>query len=94
MLGNIGTKSWASMPGFASMYQLAREPAYWELCTMAALSMSFGLRAVEAVSVSYEVGTLENGARFCKCCGPETGIRLPEQRGSSRGRPCTKVSGS
>ena len=57
-LGKVGSKSRASMRGFASMCKLARSPADWELCAMVALSMSFGLRAVEALSVSYNGGTV------------------------------------
>ena len=58
-LGKVSAKSWASMRGFASMCKLARDPADWELCAMEALSVSLGLRAVEAPSVSYEGGTVQ-----------------------------------
>ena len=40
------------------MCKLARSPADWELCAMAALSASFGLRAIEAMSVSYDGGSV------------------------------------
>ena len=57
-LGKVSSKSWASMRGFANMCKLARSPADWELCAMAALSISFGLRAIEALSVSYDGGSV------------------------------------
>ena len=58
-LGKVSSKSWASMRGFANMCKLARSLADWELCAMAALSMSFRLRAIEALSVSYDGGSVQ-----------------------------------
>ena len=52
--GKLPFKTWASLRVFADMCRLARGAADWELCAMATVSISFGLRAVEAVSVSFD----------------------------------------
>ena len=44
--------------GSQACAKLAQSPADRELCALAALSMSFSLRAVEALSVSYDGGTV------------------------------------
>ena len=52
--GKLPLKTWASMRGFTDMCRLAHGVADWELCAMAALSICFGLRVIEAISVSYD----------------------------------------
>ena len=47
-------KFWASMQGFRSLCRLLSSPADWELVALAALSVTFGLRAKDAVTVSYD----------------------------------------
>ena len=53
-IGKIPAKTWVLRRGLSATCRMATSPAEWELCPMSALSISFGLRAVEALSVAYD----------------------------------------
>ena len=60
-------KYWASMRVFGSLCRLASQPDEWEVVSLAALSIAFGLRAKEAVTAYFDGKSVHwQGAKGCR----------------------------